>query len=797
MKALQANQGVFKNFDRLVKQFRLSVNTYSDSQRAKPVNYVIINGDQSKVQWPNQTLGPIDPVNPKYPLPGSVGLPATKNESSVYSSFVPAVCTLPQMREENYASILLGTDCTSELNNSEQLLIPPKSDLLECTILTCPTLIKQDLASVFPSKNFGTSPLTAIVLSHRTTAGPNQWGESAVMEREALAESFTRSAIDICASLKALGYWADFINPHTGLPYLGSHGEATMTETDEKMLHFGFELDDVACCKMLKHPRWKHDVFAGLIFTDAPKDHPDFFGIEQDQALRKLESQRKREADLENYVDELYFGVSEDSGLAHAVGFSPLDDVNEIDKQYLGAHQVDRFSGCEDLVTAPCQSLEIDETDGFIDSTYFQSTISAETPDSSQRHTRSLTEPTLRRRNKPNSMLRSKTFTCNQEANSEPQLHIADVVRAVRQKTRTNLWTGFSLDVPTRTGLIVERRDSQGYRIPDDDRVKFHYLTEEEAATVLFRSIVDIRENLLILNKPYGIPSHPGPGHKHSVAGLLPLVEHRIRTANSSISKARTRESETLSIVHRLDRGSTGLMLIARNRDSALKLQEAFANHWIQKDYLCITSGIPAYCEGTVELPLVEKKYDGVFKLCIAPLNRSASRAHCKQHAVEFHPADSDAPLNTDTRAPSTHYKVLDRRHGAALLLCSTVSGVKHQIRVHLSMGLHTPVLGDHKYSHATHMAPQRLSAPLRNSLQIRQSKARHLLLHLHASRMQVVPTAEWTPGFFDFVHPSFPPGRRVTKPEFDVVVPPPYHFRENMRRIGLKLPRFLSRVLI
>lgn len=273
MKALQANQNIFKNYDRLVKQFRLSVNTYSDSQRAKPANYVIINGGQSKHQWPNQTLGPIDFVNPQYPLPGSVGLSATKNESCVYSSFVPAVCTLPQSREENYASVLLCTRDHGELNSPEPLLIPPKSNL-ECTILTCPSLVKQDLASVFPSKNFGVSPLTAIVLSHRTTAGSNRWSESAVTEREALAESFTRSAIDICASLKTLGYWADFINPHTGLPYLGLRGEAALTETDEKMLHFGFELDDVVCCKMLKHPRWKHDVFTGLIFTDAPKDHP-------------------------------------------------------------------------------------------------------------------------------------------------------------------------------------------------------------------------------------------------------------------------------------------------------------------------------------------------------------------------------------------------------------------------------------------------------------------------------------------------------------------------------------------
>lgn len=479
----------------------------------------------------------------------------------------------------------------------------------------------------------------------------------------------------------------------------------------------------------------------------------DFFGIEHDQTLRNLENEQKKETELKNYIDDLYFGDPNDSGRAQSVGFpdydSPLNDVNEVDKQSLGA-----------LTSGPIQA-------------------------------HSLTERTPQKRDTPKRVLRLK------EAISEPPLHVADVVRETRQKTGKNLWTGSTLDLPARDHIITERRDSQGYRIPDDDRVKFHYLTDEEAATVLFRCIIDIRDNLLILNKPYGIPSHPGPGHKHSIAGLLPLVEHRIRTANKSVLEARTCVPEALSIVHRLDRGSTGLMLIPRNRDSALRLQEAFANHWIQKDYLCVTSGIPAYSEGTVELPLVEKIFNGIFKLCISPLSRSASRVHCKQHAVELQPAAYDATLRTDSRVPTTHYKVMDRRHGAALLLCSAVSGFKHQIRLHLSMGLHTPILGDHKYSHAEHSAPQRLSAPLRNSLEIRQAKARHLLLHLHASRMQAVPTALLPHKFFDFAHRSTPLGLHDTKSRFYLVVPPPSHFRDNITRIGLKLPHFLSRVVL
>ncbi|KAA3678416.1 uncharacterized protein DEA37_0008630, partial [Paragonimus westermani] len=310
-------------------------------------NLVIFDTNASKRQWPNQTLGPIDTINPKYPLPGSVGFLPSKSEVALrHTNLVPATHTLPLTREDNYASVLIETynateafkltvsletiggysayDSTSavqvdfqcvrpeiwpyferlrryikeqsscvyvdkfcevfvlctlsalvvKLDSTHCSLIPPRSDQLECTIYTCPTLIKQDLVSIFPSRKFEAAPLTAVVLSHRTTEGLSEWSELAASEREALAETFTKSAIDICASLKELGYWADFINPYTGTPYLGAHGEASLSETDDKMRHFGFEIDDVRCCKVLRHPRWKHNVFAGLIFTDAPKDHP-------------------------------------------------------------------------------------------------------------------------------------------------------------------------------------------------------------------------------------------------------------------------------------------------------------------------------------------------------------------------------------------------------------------------------------------------------------------------------------------------------------------------------------------
>ncbi|KAF6777637.1 hypothetical protein AHF37_03386 [Paragonimus kellicotti] len=370
---------------------------------------------------------------------------------------------------------------------------------------------------------------------------------------------------------------------------------------------------------------------------------------------------------------------------------------------------------------------------------------------------------------------------------------IADVVKKVREKTKMNLYTGTTLDLPSDAGKTVKtkRLDSHGYRIPDADHIKFQYLTEEEAAVVLSKAVLDVRDNVIILNKPYGLASHPGPGLKHSVSELLPRLEHFVR----SLASDGDVENE-LTVVHRLDRECTGLMLIARNRNTALKLQEAFAHRWIKKDYLCITAGIPHHSQGCVQLPLKERKFNGVYKMCVTPLNRHTQTSRCEQSHAEFvESLESLDPkmVTTSSDVPTTFYEVLDRRNDAALVLCSSLSGVKHQIRVHLSMGLHTPILGDHKYSHATFLAPQRLSARLLEPLRLRQTKVRHLPLHLHANRMQSVQSSETPVGFFDFIRSR----SRSVNSGIDFIIPPPPHFWDSLKRIGLQLPRYLSGIII
>ncbi|CAL8070260.1 unnamed protein product [Calicophoron daubneyi] len=378
----------------------------------------------------------------------------------------------------------------------------------------------------------------------------------------------------------------------------------------------------------------------------------------------------------------------------------------------------------------------------------------------------------------------------------------------LREKAGINLYSGTTLDIPSNRSERhkILKRDSQGFRVPDDDAIKFSLLSEEEAAAALCKSIIEVRDNIIIINKPYGIASHPGAGHKHSISELLPRVEHYVRSkaSNRQIGSS-LRTVQTLTLVHRLDKESTGLMLIARNQEASLKLKQAFANRWIKKDYLCITVGIPSSSYGYIRLPLVERNFEGVFKMCVAPLNRRAKPSSCdvlsSNEDAEFKGLmnwDEMESVCGESNVPTTFYKILDRRNDAALLTCSTLSGLKHQVRVHLAFGLHTPILGDHKYSHASFLAPQRLPHCLLDRLEIRQSKVRYMLLHLHAHRMRLRFTQSEHAGkqnadahFFDFATS----GSRTSQSSLVFSAHPPNYFIKNLRLIGLNLPRFISKI--
>jgi len=165
---------------------------------------------------------------------------------------------------------------------------------------------------------------------------------------------------------------------------------------------------------------------------------------------------------------------------------------------------------------------------------------------------------------------------------------------------------------------------------------------------------------LLVVDKPAGLVVHPAPGHWKGtlVHGLL----FRYPNLGPFNNVARP------GIVHRLDAGTSGLMLVAREQKTMELLQKAFSEQRVEKKYIALAHGNFAHPEGILEGPIGRH-----------PQNR------LKMAVVE------------GGRPAATEYRVLWNRSGYSLVLCKLLTGRTHQIRVHMSAFGH-PLVGDTLY---------------------------------------------------------------------------------------------------
>lgn len=167
--------------------------------------------------------------------------------------------------------------------------------------------------------------------------------------------------------------------------------------------------------------------------------------------------------------------------------------------------------------------------------------------------------------------------------------------------------------------------------------------------------------DLLVLDKAPNVVVHPGSGNATGtlVAGLLARFPEI----------AEVGEPDRPGIVHRLDKGTSGLMAAARTNKAYESLVEMFSEHKVQREYLAICHGVPQNTQGTID----------------APIGRSTRRP-------------TEMAITADGRDAITHYEVIERLADAALLKCQLETGRTHQIRVHLAAIGH-PLLGDTTYS--------------------------------------------------------------------------------------------------
>lgn len=280
-----------------LKLFAQNVRTFSSKlsvESALPPSLVEEQMNTEK-QLPGREISLMGPIDFRAPLPGNVGI-APQNFYSRVNEIEATTKTEPfkidvltrELPEDRNRNVLLQffnlqTAQQESLGSSKPENSPAPGEVLEFIAQDCPTLMKKDFQDLFPGRDLQNDNLTVLTICQRTKNDMSIWNEDVESEREELTEHFVSAAQDICEVLKKAGYWADFIDPSSGKPYLGPNTNATLFETDERYRHLGFTIEDLGCCKVVFHHLWNTHAFVCCLFTNAPLESPEVESLLQKQ----------------------------------------------------------------------------------------------------------------------------------------------------------------------------------------------------------------------------------------------------------------------------------------------------------------------------------------------------------------------------------------------------------------------------------------------------------------------------------------------------------------------------------
>lgn len=213
--------------------------------------------------------------------------------------------------------------------------------------------------------------------------------------------------------------------------------------------------------------------------------------------------------------------------------------------------------------------------------------------------------------------------------------------------------------------LVNGHKTKASYKVQENDEI---ILEEEEAKETSIKAqnipieIVYEDNDIIVVNKPKGMVVHPANGNPDGtlVNAIMAICRDSLSGIGGEIRPG---------IVHRLDKDTSGLLIVAKNDLAHINLSEQIKNHEVKKTYIALVRGIVKENQATINMPIGR-----------SPKDR-------KKMAVV-----------KDAKNAITHFKVLKRFDRYTLLEVNIETGRTHQIRVHLSE-IGYPIVGDNVYS--------------------------------------------------------------------------------------------------
>lgn len=215
--------------------------------------------------------------------------------------------------------------------------------------------------------------------------------------------------------------------------------------------------------------------------------------------------------------------------------------------------------------------------------------------------------------------------------------------------------------------LVNKKKTKASYKVQDGDLIT---LEEEQPKEVSLKAekipieIIYEDKDIIVVNKPKGMVVHPANGNPDGtlVNAIMAICKDSLSGIGGELRPG---------IVHRLDKDTSGILVVAKNDKAHINMSEQIKEHEVEKTYIALVRGIVKENEASINMPIGRSEKDR------------------KKMAVK-----------KNGKSAITHFKVLERfpKHNCTLLEIKIETGRTHQIRVHLSH-IGYPVIGDEVYS--------------------------------------------------------------------------------------------------